>query len=341
MNRLFSLVPFLLLLAGPNAKAQDAARTPADVVAGAVKAAEALLATLDKPQQEKILFPFDDDAQRKRWSNLPSGIVKRAGLRMGDLSDKQKVAVMGLLKATLSPRGVEQVVENMNGDEVLKQRGGGRPQFGKAEYFVSILGKPSATEPWMWQFGGHHLGINATFARDRITLSPSLTGGQPVSYAYEGKSVRQLAREQDKMFELIGALSENELKQVVLGGHHDDMRFGPGREGAKPKEEGIKASALGEKPKQLLLELIGERIGILNETHAKSEMDAIAKNLDRTWFSWHGPTTKGAAASFRIQGPTVLIEYAPQHLGGDATQHTHAMYRDPTNDYGANMLMKK
>ena len=52
-------------------------------------------------------------------------------------------------------------------------------------------------------------------------------------------------------------------------------------------------------------------------------------------------TTKGAAASFRIQGPTVLIEYAPQHLGGDATQHTHAMYRDPTNDYGASFLKKQ
>jgi hypothetical protein len=340
MNRRFLFALLLLILPAPSTFAQDAAKTPADVVAGAVKAAEAFLATLDRSQQEKLLFPFDDDVQRKRWSNLPSGIVKRAGLRMGDLSDKQKEAVMGLLKATLSPRGVEQIVENMNGDEVLKQRGGGRPQFGRAEYFVSILGKPSATEPWMWQFGGHHLGVNATIVRDRITLSPTLTGGQPVKYAFEGRSVVQLAREQDKMFELIGALSESDLKQVVLGGHHDDMRFGPGREGAKPKEEGIKASALGEKPKQLLLELIGERIGILNDVHAKAEMDTIVRNLDRTWFSWHGPTKKGAAASFRVQGPTVLIEYSPQHLGGDATQHTHAMYRDPTNDYGAAMLKK-
>ena len=37
-------------------------------------------------------------------------------------------------------------------------------RFGRAEYYVSILGKPSTTEPWMMQFGGHHLAINVTLA---------------------------------------------------------------------------------------------------------------------------------------------------------------------------------
>jgi hypothetical protein len=39
-------------------------------------------------------------------------------------------------------------------------------------------------------------------------------------------------------------------------------------------------------------------------------------------------------AYYRIQGPTVVIEYAPQPLGGDPTMHIHTIYRDPTNDYG-------
>ena len=38
-----------------------------------------------------------------------------------------------------------------------------------------------------------------------------------------------------------------------------------------------------------------------------------------------------ARAYFRIQGPTVLIEYAPRAA---ATDHIHTFYRDPTNDYG-------
>jgi hypothetical protein len=40
-------------------------------------------------------------------------------------------------------------------------------------------------------------------------------------------------------------------------------------------------------------------------------------------------------AYYRIQGPTVIIEYAPQQ--GDV-DHIHTIYRDPTNDYGAGLV---
>jgi hypothetical protein len=63
-------------------------------------------------------------------------------------------------------------------------------------------------------------------------------------------------------------------------------------------------------------------------------MEEMRKNIGETYFAWSGPTEKGSAAYFRIQGPTVIIEYAPQRLGGDATRHIHTIYRDPTNDYG-------
>jgi hypothetical protein len=315
---------------------QTAAETPQAVVAGAVQAAERLLAALEAPQRAKLLFKFDDLAQRRHWSNLPTGIFERRGLRMGDLTDAQRDAVFGLLKATLSEQGFRQVVENMEGDEALKgQQRVGRLVFGKAEYYVSILGQPSATAPWMWQFGGHHLALNATFGGDRITLSPSLTGGQPMSYTLAGKQVRQLGREVDKAHALAAALTPDESKLAVLGDRLSDLRFGPGRDGAAPKPEGIKASTLNAQAKKLLLELIGERIGLLRAAHALPTMQAIEKELDQTWFSWHGPTAKGEAATFRIQGPRVLIEFSPQRMGGDATQHIHAMYRDPQNDYGA------
>ena len=331
----------VLASAARGQAAAGTAKTPGEVVAGVVKAADRLVASLDDAQRMALLYPFDDKTQRARWSNLPSGVFPRGGLRTGDLSDAQREAVFGLLRATLSEGGVRQVVENMDGDEVLRldERGAGRrPKFGKDEYFVSILGKPSATEPWMWQFGGHHLAINATIAGDRITLSPSLTGGQPMTYTFNGKQVRQCAAEEDKAFALIAALTPEQLKQAVLGDRPDELRYGPGAEGAKPKDEGIRASMLTEPQRKLLLELISERIGILNETHAKLAMEPIKKDLDRTWFSWRGSTENGKAAGFRIQGPTVLIEYSPQRMGGDATQHVHAMYRDPTNDYGAGMV---
>ena len=68
----------------------------------------------------------------------------------------------------------------------------------------------------------------------------------------------------------------------------------------------------------------------------KAKMDEMKKNIQETWFAWSGPTTNGSAAYFRIQGPTLVIEYAPQ--GG--VDHIHTIYRDPTNDYGAKITQK-
>lgn len=333
MNVRYILCAAITTLFPTLALSQDSEPKPAEVVADVVKAAESLLERLDDSQREQVRFAFGDEEQRRRWSNLPSGIYTRRGLRMGDLNDEQKEAVFNLLRATLSEAGFQQVVDNMNGDEVLK-REGGRPRFGKDEYFVSILGEPSTTEPWMWQFGGHHLAINATIVGEQITLSPSLTGGQPVDYAFDGKPVRQLAEEEDKAYDLIGSLLKEQRKVVVVGDHHDDLEYGPNAESIEPKKEGINASDLTPEQQSLLTELIQLRVGILNDTHARIAMEQIERDLPKTYFSWSGPTEKGEAASFRIQGPSVIIEYAPQHLGGDATNHTHAMYRDPSNDYG-------
>ena len=36
-----------------------------------VKAANAFLATLDQKQRQSVLFAFNDEKQRARWSNLP------------------------------------------------------------------------------------------------------------------------------------------------------------------------------------------------------------------------------------------------------------------------------
>ncbi|HEY4084318.1 MAG TPA: DUF3500 domain-containing protein [Bryobacteraceae bacterium] len=44
-----------------------------------VKAANAFISTLDEKQRAIVLFSFDDQEQRKRWSNFPITMVPRAG----------------------------------------------------------------------------------------------------------------------------------------------------------------------------------------------------------------------------------------------------------------------
>ena len=111
--------------------------------------------------------------------------------------------------------------------------------------------------------------------------------------------------------------------------------LGPGADGKTIQPEGIVASALNARQQNLLLDLAHEWVGILNDEAAGAKMAEIKGNLARTYFAWSGSTKNGGLAYYRIQGPTVLIEYAPQQ--GDL-DHIHTIYRDPTNDYGAKLV---
>src|SRR5687767_7356240 len=180
-------VPVAESVPAPQGPALPAQTDAADATARIVASAQAFLATLDEAGRAKIQFPFDSP-QKARWSNLPTGIFKREGLRLGDLAQAQRAAAMALLSTALSPEGSRKVVEIMRGDEVLRGAARGGVSFGEDEYYLAFFGVPSVRSPWMLQFGGHHLAINMTLAGRQATLAPSHTAAQPASYSFEGRT---------------------------------------------------------------------------------------------------------------------------------------------------------
>ena len=331
----------------------------ADVTARIVASAQSLLATLDDAGRAKVQYPVDGP-QKARWSNLPSPMFQRTGLRMGDITPPQRAAVMSLLSIALSRDGYRKVTEIMRGDEVLRKTAGSGPPrrgpngggaapnrggqagergrgpgggviFGEDEYYLAFVGTPSVTTPWMLQFGGHHLAINLTLLGSQATLAPSLPAAQPATYTFEGQTIRPLGRENDKGFALINALDAKQRGQAILNYRVSDLVLGPGQDGRTIQPEGIRASALSASQQTMLWDLVTEWAGIMNDAFAESRMQELRASLNDTYFAWSGPTTNGSAAYFRVQGPTLVIEYAPQ----DSVDHIHTIYRDPTNDYGA------
>jgi hypothetical protein len=311
-----------------------------------VEAANSFLATLSAPEKARCTFGFTS-SQRTGWSNLPSGIFQRNGLRFGDLTQQQRDAALHLVASALSRDGYRKVTDIMNGDEVLKKTGGGQTggrqgggrgggvRFGLDEYYIALLGTPSPSTPWMIQFGGHHLAINVTLVGPASVMTPSLPAAQPAKYTLNGQTIRPLGHENDKGFALIGALNAAQLKRAVLNYEVNDLVLGPGADGKVIQPEGIPASELDVNQQAMLLDIAHEWVGILNDEAAGAKMAEIKANLPRTWFAWSGATKNGGLAYYRIQGPTVIIEYAPQQ--GDL-DHIHTIYRDPTNDYGAKLV---
>lgn len=321
-------------LATQAAKASAASTPATEATARIVASAQAFLATLTEADRTKVQFPFDSP-QKSKWSNLPTGIFKREGLRLGDLGKPQRAAAMALLSTAFSPDGYRKVVEIMAGDETLRAGAAGRNVvFGEDEYYLAFLGAPSVSAPWMVQFGGHHLAINMTLAGPQATLAPSHTAAQPASYTLEGRTVRPLGKESDRAFALMATLDEAQRSQAILGYRVADLVLGPGQDGRTIQPEGLKASALSAAQQTMLLDLVREWVGIANDAFAAPRMDEIRAGLPETYFAWSGPTTEGSAAYFRIQGPKLVIEYAPQR----GVDHIHTIYRDPTNDYGARFV---
>ena len=60
----------------------------------------------------------------------------------------------------------------------------------------------------------------------------------------------------------------------------------------------------------MLLDVAHEWVGILNDEAAAAKMAELKANLPKTYFAWSGDTKNGGLAYYRIQGPTVIIEYA-------------------------------
>ena len=364
MNRrtiltLSSFVALCALIRGGRTGFAAPAQIEANAETQAIVAATmAFLNALGPEQREKVQFPFTrqpmataadfkgglhgnmtfvgEQYGQAMWSDLPVSDVPRPGLRLGSLSAPQRDAVMHMLQVLVSAKGYQKVLDIMGSDQALAE--GTNLVAGADYYTLGIFGAPSPTTPWMVQFGGHHLALNVTMAGARGVLAPVATGAQPALYTSNGKTVRALAQENDKAFALLAALDENQRKQVMLNDYPGNLVFGPGHDGETITPDGLKASAMTELQRRMLLDLISEWAGIVNDTYAAPRMAEIEAGLDDTYFAWSGPTTpepgRNGAAYFRIQGPKVIIEFAPQEIGWDLTMHVHTIYRDPANAYG-------
>jgi hypothetical protein len=312
---------------GQPAQAGGGEKGDNQVTAKAVAAANTFLNTLDAGQRAKVLLDYNSP-KKPSWSNLPVTFVPRNGIPMGELTKPQRTAALAALASVLSKQGYQKIIDIVNADDQLVTKEN-KQKFGMEFMYLAIFGKPSMTEPWMLQFGGHHLGLNVTVVGKDFVLTPTHTGTQPDAYKRDGKTVRPLGPENDLAFKLVNLLDEKQKPKAVLGAKPKNLVLGPGQDGKTVAPEGIKGSALTDAQRGVLLELIAAWVNILPEHAATNRLVEIKLKLEDTYFVWYGPTTDGSAVYYRIQGPTVLIEYAPQ--GG--TSHIHTIIRDPSNDY--------
>jgi hypothetical protein len=237
----------------------------------------------------------------------------------------------------LSRQGYEKARDIMLADDRLLRDGAPRLGFGVEHFWLVLFGEPSADGAWALQLDGHHLALNVALKGAGMSMSPSFLGAQPAAFERDGKRVAPLRGQIDTAFEFLAALSEEQRDEAVLGSQRAQLVTGPGHDGSMPDPVGLACRALDEAQRAKLRALLASYVDDLPRPAAEVRMRALVAEIDEMHFSWRGPTTSPGDISYRLQGPSLIVEYACQDLGGDPLDHLHSMYRDPTDEYGASL----
>jgi hypothetical protein len=314
------------------------------------KGAEALLAALTKEQRDKSVFGVDDPEWRK-WMNQDYYV--RQGVSFLEMTEAQREVAIGLLRASLSAKGLKQTRDIMRLNHTLGELNDNDfDRYGEWRYHITVMGKPSATEPWGWQLDGHHAIINYFVLGDQVVMTPLFAGSEPVTAtAGKFKGTTILQEEQSKGLALVNGLNGAQRTKAVLRTTKtgNDNLAEAWKDNVVFDYAGVRAPDLSDAQRKQLVDLVALYVDNMDEGHARVKMEDVRKHMDRTWFAWIGKTGPDDVFYYRIHSPVVLIEFDHQvpanlkHLAKDPNapnhEHIHTVIRTPNgNDYGKDLL---
>ena len=333
------------------------AATAADVVAKAL-AFKALLTPAQQAQLEQAYTP----TLARRWSNLPCAGTCRNGIQLGSLNAEQLAAALEVIRAaagTTANEGSDEFNQIRLADTLLgaQPAGGAGPgnfSYGEGFYYLAFLNTPSASTPWMLQFGGHHYGANIAYNQGRVVATtPLFEALEPLTFTANGNNYAPLSQERDALAALLASLTPAQLATAKLTTTFGDTTMSPGESnggnGNFPATKvGLAVNTLSDAQKQLVVAAMKPWVLDMDDTAAANLIDIYTKELDGTYIAFTGNGTAGDAASFlnantnyaRIDGPSVWIEFVCQ--GGIIFRnqiHYHTVWRDHLRDYGKDLSL--
>ncbi|MDQ2850562.1 MAG: DUF3500 domain-containing protein [Actinomycetota bacterium] len=341
---------------------------PGDFNATAVTfAAMALYDHLDGEQRGRVLVPMRD-ANRRDWNFLPES--GRRGVPLRDMDRTQRYLAHRLIAQSMSVEGYAQVVQVMSLESVLREFN--LPVFGHVGahfrdpegYFLTFFNQPQPDSDWGWRLVGHHLSLNFTVAgQDLLSGTPLLLGAEPGRIG----PYRILGNEEDLAFSLIGQLDEEQMSTAtihpvpppdfvtrcipLLEGEQWPDVHGVGRRDAgitdadrhalrwiRGERRGLGRGLMSSRQQVAFDALLDGLLNKLKPEQVSIEMDRIrSAGFDDLHFVWAGGKRVDLPHYFRLEGPTTLIEFDNTE---DNANHVHCVWRDPTNDFGDDILAR-
>jgi uncharacterized protein DUF3500 len=307
-------------------------------------AAEAFLGALTPDERARAMFPVETDAWR-RWSNIHPYLM-RHGLCLDTMAAAPRDRALALLRESLSAQGFETARGVMKLNEAIAEITGKPEEYGEWLYWLSLMGTPSADQPWGWQLDGHHLIVNCFVLGDQVVMTPMFMGSEPVE-AHAGKyaGTRVFAAEEADALALVQALAPDQQRRTILGDTLPGDVFTTGfRDNLTLGYEGIRHDELTRPQQTLLRGLLELYVTRMRPGHAEVRMEEVERHLAETRFAWMGGFHAESAFYYRLHSPVILVEFDHQRgiaLDNDepSRNHIHTLIRTPNgNDYGRDLL---
>jgi hypothetical protein len=304
-------------------------------------AAEDFINTLDTAQRSMALYPFGSE-ERFNFHYFP--INDRKGLPLDQMSEAQKNAAFRLLKTSLADGTIKKVKEIIELENILKVLENRKPDDhfrNPGKYYLAIFGIPADSTIWGWRFEGHHVSFHFS-AKDNSLISgtPGFLGSNPaIVQAGSQKGKEVLKDEKEKGLALLHSLTPEQLNIAVIDSTAPaEIITGINRKAMIDHPAGLSYSQMTALQREKFLQLISLYIHRYKKSFADNMLKEIQHaGLDKLMFAWagHKETGPGHPHYYRIQGPTLIIEY-------DNTQnnanHVHTVVRDLLHDFGGDML---
>lgn len=341
LGRITLALAALVTLAGLAYVGQQTGGSGAKMAA----ASQAFLGSLDSEQKEKANIDFDNP-ERTRWQFTPQQDKKtrnptRMGLHLKVMNDEQKKRAIALVAAGTSAHGHKEAVTVMSLEAILhdleKNKG---PVRDREWYFFTIFGTPSKTGKWGWRVEGHHLSLNFTMDGNQVVAStPMFYGANPATVmGGSRKGLRTLASAEDLARQLFDSLDD---KQRSLAYQSKSFREIEERS-LKPtlgKPQGVSAAQLSPPQKATLTKLLEAYTQRMPEDVAAVEMKRVKEGgFDNVHFAFTGGSKPGEKHTYRVQGPSFVIEFINEQKdgAGNVANHIHSVWRRLSGDFGIN-----
>jgi hypothetical protein len=304
-------------------------------------AAQKFLDSLQPDQKAACTFAFDDK-ERTNWAFVPLEKDKqptRKGLRLEKMTDEQKAAALDLLRAGTSPSGYTKATTIMSLENILKELEAGKgPVRNPGWYFFTVFGTPSKMGKWGWRVEGHHLSLNFTLDGGKlVSATPAFFGANPAT-VMDGprKGLQTLPEAEGLARELFLALDQDQRAAAL----QRDQFKEPLAQKAAPvvgEPKGVPGAKMNEKQRGLLERLIEAYTKRMPPDIGEAEWkEAQDAGLDKVYFAWTGGSEPGEPHTYRVQGPTFLIEFlnVQKDSGGNPANHIHSCWRSTHGDFG-------